>query len=51
MLIFNKKLSVSPITTHINFKKSIKKINQRVIRKIKTIELWFKKNNMEESQN
>ena len=32
MLIFNKKLSVSPITTHINLKKVSKKINQRVIR-------------------
>ena len=44
MLIFNKKFSLSPITTHINLKKVSKKINQRVIReKIKTIELWFKK--------
>ncbi len=44
MLIFNKKLSVSPITTHVSLKKVSKKINQRMIReKIKTIELWFKK--------
>ena len=45
MLIRNKKLSVSPVTTHIDIKKVSKKINSNnIINKVKTIQLWFKKN-------
>lgn len=45
MLIRNKKLSVSPITTHIDIKNIAKKINSKIIlRKILEIEKWFKKN-------
>jgi 4-hydroxythreonine-4-phosphate dehydrogenase len=45
MLIRNKKLSVSPITTHIDIKNIAKKINSKIIlRKILEIERWFKKN-------
>ena len=44
MLIKGDKLSVSPITTHINIKDIPKKINSKIIRnKIKTINIWFKK--------
>ena len=44
MLIKNKKISVSPITTHINLKDVIKKINRKIIiEKIKTLHIWFKK--------
>ena len=42
MLIRNKKLSVSPITTHIDLKdvsRNIKK--QKIINKVKTIQSWF----------
>jgi 4-hydroxy-L-threonine phosphate dehydrogenase PdxA len=45
MLITNKKLSVSPITTHIDVKKISKTItSKKIIAKITTIESWFKKN-------
>tara|TARA_B100001057_G_C22842107_1_gene947486 strand:- start:305 stop:1267 length:963 start_codon:yes stop_codon:yes gene_type:complete len=45
MLIWNKKLSVCPITTHINIKRVSQKLNEKlIINKIKTINLWFKKN-------
>ena len=45
MLIFNKKLSVSPITTHISLKKVSNKINKSlIIRKIKIIDNFYKKN-------
>ena len=45
MLITNKKLSVSPITTHIDIKEVSKKIKTiLIIKKIKTIESWFKIN-------
>ena len=45
MLIWNKKLSVCPVTTHINIKKVPKKLNEKlIINKINTINLWFKKN-------
>ena len=42
MLIFNEKLSVCPITTHIDINEisKIKKIN--IIKKIKTIDKWYK---------
>lgn len=44
MLIRNQKLSVSPITTHINLKNVSKKINKNIIiKKIKTLDTWFKK--------
>ena len=44
MLIRNQKLSVSPITTHINLKNVPKKINKKIIiKKILTLNSWFKK--------
>ncbi len=44
MLISNKKLSVSPLTTHIDINEVSKKINFSLItKKIKTINLWLKK--------
>ena len=44
MLIRNKKISVSPITTHINVKDVSKQIKKEIIIiKIKTINKWFKK--------
>ena len=44
MLISNNKLSVSPITTHIDIKKISKKIETKfIINKVKTIDLWFRK--------
>ena len=44
MIIYNKKLSVSPITTHIPVKYIVKKINKLVIiNKIKLINNFFKK--------
>ena len=44
MLIRNKKLSITPITTHIDVKEISKKINKNlIINKTKTINLWFKK--------
>ena len=44
MLIRNHKLSVSPITTHIDIKEIAKKINKnKIIKKTTTIDLWFKK--------
>ena len=44
MLIRNNKLSVCPITTHINIKDVPKKLNKRmIINKIKTIDSWFVK--------
>ena len=45
MLIFNRKLSVSPLTTHIDLKKVSKNINKnKIITKIKTINAFYKKN-------
>jgi 4-hydroxy-L-threonine phosphate dehydrogenase PdxA len=45
MLIINKKLSVCPVTTHIDVREISKKINKvKIINKIKTIDNWFKKN-------
>ena len=42
MLIFNKKQSVAPITTHINVKNISKKINKlNIINKLKTIKNWY----------
>ena len=42
MLIRNKKLSVSPITTHINVDKISKKISKKlIINKIKTLSTWY----------
>jgi len=44
MLIRNEKLSVSPITTHINVKKISKNIDKlKIIKKVKLIDFWFKK--------
>jgi len=44
MLIFNKYLSVSPITTHVKIKEIAKKITSKaIIKKIETIDKWFKK--------
>ena len=42
MLIFNKKLSVSPLTTHIPLKDVRKKINkQEIIKKVKIINDFY----------
>ena len=44
MLIRNKNLSVSPITTHINVKNIAKKIKPlTIVNKVKTINSWYKK--------
>jgi len=44
MLIYNKKLSVCPLTTHLPIKKVSKKINKNIIKeKIKLIDIFFKK--------
>lgn len=44
MLIYNKKLSVSPITTHIPLSQVNKKINQnKIINNVKTINNFYKK--------
>ena len=43
-LIYNKKLSVCPLTTHLPIKKVSKKINKNIIKeKIKLIDIFFKK--------
>ncbi len=45
MLIYNKKLSVCPLTTHLPIKKVSKKINKNTIKeKVKLIDIFFKKN-------
>ena len=45
MMIYNKKLSVVPITTHINIQKVSSNISKSIIvNKIKTIKFWFNKN-------
>ena len=45
MLIKNKNLAVSPITTHLDVKEISKNLNTRkIINKIKTLNLWYKKN-------
>ena len=45
MLIYNKKLSVSPLTTHIPLREVNKKINKtKIINKVKTIRDFYKKN-------
>ena len=44
MLIKNKNLAVSPITTHLDVKEISKNLNTRkIINKIKTLNLWYKK--------
>lgn len=44
MLIHNKKMSVSPLTTHIDINQVAKKIDKNlIIMKVKTIDSWFKK--------
>ena len=44
MLIFNKKLSVCPITTHLDIKQVAKKISKKIIiNKTITIQRWFKR--------
>jgi 4-hydroxythreonine-4-phosphate dehydrogenase len=44
MLITNEKLSVSPITTHINIKQVASRIkSDSIINKVKTINSWFRK--------
>ena len=46
MLIYNKKLSVCPITTHLPLKKVSKNINKKMIEeKIKLLNIFFKKYN------
>lgn len=43
MLIHNKKVSVVPLTTHIDVKNISKKLNSKtIINKVKTIDSWFK---------
>ena len=45
MMIYNKKMSVVPITTHINIKKVSSNISKSIIvNKIKMIKFWFNKN-------
>ncbi len=45
MLIYNKKISVTPITTHLDIKNVSKNINiKNIVNKSKTIDQWFKKN-------
>ena len=45
MILIMKKLSVCPITTHINIKDIAKKINKKkLITKVKTITSWYKRN-------
>ena len=44
MLIYNKKLSVSPVTTHISLREVNRKINKNlIVNKIKTINSFYKK--------
>lgn len=44
MLIRNNKLSVSPLTTHLDIKDVSKRINKKmIIKKIETINMWFTK--------
>ena len=44
MLIYNKDLSVCPLTTHLPIKKVTKKINRKMIKeKIKLLDMFFKK--------
>ena len=44
MLIYNKNLSVCPLTTHLPVKKVSKYINKRMIKeKIKLLDMFFKK--------
>ncbi len=44
MLITNKKLSICPITTHVDVKDIVKKISsKKIINKAKTIKNWYKK--------
>ena len=44
MLIYNKTLSVSPLTTHLLLKDVAKKIGRKmIIQKLKTINNWYKK--------
>ena len=45
MLLYNKKLSVVPLTTHIPIKKVSQEINKtKIIEKVKTINIFYKKN-------
>ena len=45
MLLYNKKLSVAPLTTHIPIRKVSQKISKaKIIKKIKTINIFYKKN-------
>ncbi len=44
MLIKNKKLMVSPLTTHLDIKSIPRKLTQKlIIKKIKVIDIWYKK--------
>ena len=44
MLLFNRKFSVVPLTTHVNIKNIAKKITKSIIiQKIKTIHNYYKK--------
>ena len=45
MMIHNKKLSVIPVTTHINIKKVSGQITKSlIVNKVKTARIWYKKN-------
>ncbi len=45
MLIWNKNISVSPITTHLDLRQVSKSINsKKIVNKVKLINSWFKKN-------
>ena len=47
MLIKNKKLMVSPLTTHLDIKSIPRKLTQKlIIKKIKVIDIWYKKNSI-----
>ena len=46
MLLKNDKISISPITTHVDIKQIHKIINSKlIVTKVKTIDKWFKKEN------
>ena len=46
MLLKNDKISISPITTHLDIKQIHKIINSKlIVTKVKTIDKWFKKEN------
>ena len=45
MLLFNNKLAVCPITTHIDIKEVDNKLSKtKIVKKVETINNWYKKN-------